>query len=169
MEDNMSENKYLYGEIENTAFIKAIGNSTMKNSKTASDIIDKLLNGEKKEIILDMSECKYMDSTFLGLIAKYAMEIKMKWNVNLNVLNPTKTVSEGLKQTGIEKFIDIIVSSDVDNVVTEEVKSNDFGSKLEKSKYILDMHKTLMNLNEENKETFKNVVDLMEKSIDSND
>jgi hypothetical protein len=48
MEDNMSENKYLYGEIENTAFIKAIGNSTMKNSKTASDILDKLLNGEKK-------------------------------------------------------------------------------------------------------------------------
>ena len=50
MEDNMSENKYLYGEIENTAFIKAIGNSTMKNSKTASDILDKLLNGEKKEV-----------------------------------------------------------------------------------------------------------------------
>ena len=169
MENNVSENKYLYGEIENTTFIKAVGNSTMKNSKTVSDILDKLLNGEKKEIILDMSECKYMDSTFLGLMAKYAMEVKMKWGTNLHVLNPTETVAVGLKQTGIEKFIDVIMSSDVDNFETEEVKSNDFGSKLEKSKYILEMHKTLMNLNEENKETFKNVVDLMEKSIESND
>ena len=167
MENDLNENKYLYGEIENIIFIKAIGSSTMKNSKTISDILDKLLCSENKEIILDMSECKYVDSTFLGLIAKYAMEIKMKWGTSLNILNPTEAVATGLKQTGIEKFVNKIENSYIDNLNIEEIQTKDFDDKIEKSKYILDMHKTLMNLNEENKETFKNLVDLMEKSINS--
>ena len=167
MENDLNENKYLYGEIENTVFIKAIGNSTMQNSKTVSDILDKLLCNDKKELILDMSECRYVDSTFLGLIAKYAMEIKMKWGTSLNILNPTESVSTGLKQTGIEKFINKIENRDLDNLNIEEIQTKDFDNKMEKSKYILAMHKTLMNLNEQNKETFKNVVDLMEKSINT--
>ena len=36
----------------------------------------------------------------------------------------------------------------------------------EKSKYILEMHEVLMNLNEKNKITFKPVVDAMKKVID---
>ncbi len=162
------ENKYLYGEIENTVFIKAVGDATMKNSKTVSDIIDDLLTKEKKEIILDMSECTYVDSTFLGLIAKYAIEIKMKWNEVLHVMNPLTPVLQGLKETGIEKFINIIFNNKNGSDDIKEIEMKDFDNKNDKSLYILEMHKTLVNLNEENKKTFGNVVALMEQNISSN-
>ena len=109
------EDRFLYSELEDTIFIMIEGNATMKNSKTLSDLLKQIFDGEKKNLVFEMSKCNYLDSTFLGLIAKCALEIKKKWSSTL---------------------------------------------------YILEMHKTLVDLNDKNKETFKNVVDMIEKDLE---
>ena len=47
-------------------------------------------------------------------------------------------------------------------LIKEKISSLDKG---EKAKHILDAHKTLMSLSEENEKVFKNVVELLEKDI----
>ena len=74
------EDRFLYSELEDVIFIKIEGNATMKNSKTLSDLLEKIFSGDKKNLVFEMSNCNYLDSTFLGLIAKCALEIKQKWN-----------------------------------------------------------------------------------------
>ena len=158
------EDRFLYSEADDTIFIKIEGNATMKNSKTLSDLLVKIFNGEKKNLVFEMSDCNYLDSTFLGLIAKCALEIKKTWNSTLYIMNASNMVLSGLKQTGIDKFVEKIEDSSL-QLKTSELENQDFSDRKEKTLHILEMHKTLMELNEKNKETFQNVVNMIEKDL----
>ena len=159
------EDRFLYSELEDTIFIMIEGNATMKNSKTLSDLLKKIFDGEKKNLVFEMSNCNYLDSTFLGLIAKCALEIKKKWNSTLYIMNASNMVMNGLKQTGIDKFIEKLEDKNLD-IEGTEIEKSDFSERKDKTLYILEMHKTLVDLNDKNKETFKNVVDMIEKDLE---
>ena len=159
------EDRFLYSELEDTIFIMIEGNATMKNSKTLSDLLKQIFDGEKKNLVLEMSKCNYLDSTFLGLIAKCALEIKKKWSSTLYIMNASNMVMNGLKQTGIDKFIEKLEDENLDIEATE-IEKSDFSERKDKTLYILEMHKTLVDLNDKNKETFKNVVDMIEKDLE---
>lgn len=163
---NLREDKYMYGEYENKVFIKLIGNSTMKNSKTLEDIFATILKGEKKDIILDFTDSNYMDSTVLGTIAKNAVKVKKIWGDTVYAVNVGGSIKMGLSSTGIDKIIKIIENLPQNNAEMINVEKSDFSDKRSKTEHILEAHKILMTLNEENKKIFKNVVDLMEKELE---
>jgi anti-anti-sigma factor len=165
MSSEVKENKYLIGEYNNEVFIKFIGNATMKNSKTLEEAFNNIFAGEKKDIILDFEECNYMDSTMLGLIAKTAIRLKKEWNQFLYEINSSNMVKTSLKSTGVYnlmKHLDDLKQE----VELKELENKDFDDKTEKAKHILEAHKTLMDLSDENKKIFKNVVEMLEKDLD---
>lgn len=169
MEIIEKEDKFLAGEFEGNIFIKLIGNSTMRNSKTLEEYLNKILTGEKKDIILDFEECNYMDSTMLGLIAKIALKIKKIWLQEIIAINLDNSTLMSIKSTGIDKLLNLIESDNInkkDSEELEELENKDFDSKEEKTQHILESHKTLVNLNEENKLIFQNVVNLLEKEME---
>ncbi len=169
MKSEAKEDKYLIGELDGKVFIKFVGNSTMKNSKTLEEVFDKIFSGEKKEMIFDFDECNYMDSTMLGLIAKTALKMKKKWNSTVYGVNLSNAVNASLKSTGVDKLMHILENSETSQKAKEvkanQLESKDFDSKEEKTKHILDAHKTLMGLSEENEKVFQNVVNLLEKEL----
>ena len=112
-----------------------------------------------------MSQLEYMDSTFLGIVAKLVVDLKTKKSEKFVILNPSLEAQTLLKQTGIDKFCDVI-NEDIDLLSIKKIEGEDTSNMQEKSKYILEMHEVLMNLNEKNKITFKPVVDAMKKVID---
>ena len=118
------EDRFLYSELEDTIFIMIEGNATMKNSKTLSDLLKQIFDGEKKNLVFEMSKCNYLDSTFLGLIAKCALEIKKKWSSTLYIMYASNMVMNGLKQTGIDKFIEKLEDENLDIEATEIEKSD---------------------------------------------
>lgn len=154
---------FLYLEKDGEYIIKIDGRATMKNAKILSDFIDEKFN-DMVGLSFEMSDLSYMDSTFLGLIAKYAVDFKVNKNKNLLVINPSLEAKEFLKQTGIDKFIDIILKEDIEEI-NNKVSGKDFDNMNNKAKYILEMHEVLMNLNEENKNIFQPVVEQMRKVI----
>lgn len=165
MAEKVKDDKYLMGELENKVFIKMVGNSTMKNSKTFESILSRIFSGEEKDIILDMEECNYMDSTVLGLIAKNAIKMKKLWGKKMYAINVPNIILSGLKSTGIDKILEIVAGAKKTNVEVKKIDTQDFIDKTEKTAHILDAHKTLMELNENNEKTFKNVVNLLEKEL----
>ncbi|CAM3087481.1 STAS domain-containing protein [Streptobacillus ratti] len=154
---------FLYAKLNNEYIFKICGKATMKNSKIFSDFVDDKIS-EAEGISFDMYETTYMDSTFLGLVAKYSIDVKMNKGKNLVILNPSEEAYTFLKQTGIIKFVELITKEDL-NINTSSIYGSDFSNNNEKSKYILEMHEILMKLNEENEKVFKPVVDAMKKVI----
>lgn len=159
------EDKYLYGEHEDNIFIKIVGNATMKNSKTLEELLNQILEGETKQIILDFEECNYMDSTMLGLIAKTAIKIKKTWKMSIYGIKLSNMVKTSLNSTGVDKLMTILEKSDFEEYESRVLENKDFDDKTEKAEHILEAHKTLMDLSEENKKVFKNVVNLLEKEL----
>lgn len=166
MSDELKKDEYLLGEYEGKVFIKMIGNCTMKNSKTLEKAIDGVFKGKETELVLDMESCNYVDSTMLGLIAKSAIKMKKLWNKKIYAINPPNLIFSSLKSTGIDKILEVIQDKEVENIKMEALKTEDFSDKVEKTKHILDAHKTLMELNDDNKRVFVNVVNLLEKELD---
>lgn len=160
----LRNDRYLVGEFADKIFIKIEGNATMKNSKTLEDLFKKIFEGEQKDIIFDMENCNYMDSTMLGLIAKTAIKLRQSWKIPIYAINATNTILTGWKSTGIDKLLVILegVSNDADMT---SLDTKDFKDKDEKTRHILEAHKTLMDLSEENKQVFKNVVNLLEMEL----
>jgi hypothetical protein len=106
-----------------------------------------------------------MDSTMLGLIAKTAIRLKKEWNQFLYEINSSNMVKTSLKSTGVYnlmKHLDDLKQE----VELKELENKDFDDKTEKAKHILEAHKTLMDLSDENKKIFKNVVEMLEKDLD---
>lgn len=158
------EDKFLVGEYEDKIFVQFVGNATMKNSKTLEELFDNIFNGEKKEIIIDFRDCNYMDSTMLGFLAKIAIKLKKLWNKQIFEFNATNMVKASLKSTGVYNLMEHLEEF-TGTVQLSELEMKDFSDKGEKAKHILDAHKTLMGLSEENEKVFKNVVELLEKDI----
>lgn len=158
------DDKFLVGEYEDKIFVQFVGNATMKNSKTIEELFDNIFAGEKKEIIIDFKDCNYMDSTMLGFLAKTAIKLKKVWNKQMFEFNAINMVKASLKSTGVYNLMEHL--EDFSGVVQlTELQVKDFSDKGEKARHILDAHKTLMSLSEENEKVFKNVVDLLEKDI----
>ena len=149
-------NEFQYINLDGRYIFKIIGKATMKNAKILSDYIDNIFN-DIKTLSFEMSQLEYMDSTFLGLVTKKSEKFV--------ILNPSLEAQTLLKQTGIDKFCDVI-NEDIDLLSIKKIEGEDTSNMKEKSKYILEMHEVLMNLNEKNKITFKPVVDAMKKVID---
>ena len=152
-------NEFQYINLDGRYIFKIIGKATMKNAKILSDYIDNIFN-DIKTLSFEMSQLEYMDSTFLGLVAKLVVDLKTKKSEKFVILNPSLEA-----QTGIDKFCDVI-NEDIDLLSIKKIEGEDTSNMQEKSKYILEMHEVLMNLNEKNKITFKPVVDAMKKVID---
>lgn len=158
------EDKFLVGEVNDSIFIEIVGNATMKNSKTLEELFERIFTGDKKEIIIDFKDCNYMDSTMLGLLAKTAIKLKKTWNKQIYEFNSASMVKASLKSTGVYNLMAHL--EEFEGVVQlEEVEAKEFSDKGEKARHILDAHKTLMTLSDENEKVFKNVVELLEKDI----
>lgn len=151
-------NDILYATLEKYNIVKVCTSATMRNSEQVSELLEK-----DKITILDLSETTYIDSTFLGLIAKYTMKFKNDFNEYLSILNPTNQVLTALKQTGILNFV-VILNEDI-IVNGTKIEKKDFKSS-NIAKHILEMHEILSDLNEENKKVFSDVVNKMREVVE---
>ena len=151
-------NDILYATLEKYNIVKVCESATMRNSEQVSELLEK-----DKITILDLSKTTYIDSTFLGLIAKYTMKFKNDFNEYLSILNPTTEVLTALKQTGILNFV-IILNEDIIVNGTKIEKKNFKISHI--AKHILEMHEILSDLNEDNKKVFSDVVNKMREVVE---
>lgn len=154
---------FTYINKDSEYIIKIEGRATMKNSKTLSDFIDNIFT-KLDGLSFEMSEVTYMDSTFLGLVAKYSIDMQTNKEKSLIILNPSKETINYFKQTGIDKFLKVINQNDILEI-SNKIEENNFENMTDKAKYILNMHEILMNLNDANKLEFQSVVDEMRKVI----
>lgn len=134
------------------------GKATMKNVGEVSKILDNV----ETTPILDFTKLNYLDSTFLGLIAKYTMIYKSKFGKFLTIVNPSETVEKLLKQTGIYRFL-IVLNENI--TINGELIEN----KMASMEQILELHEILASLNEENKKEFGKVIEQMRKVVGKNE
>ena len=153
----MEKSRLLYGEIGNLIIIRIAGKGTWEESKIFLDFCKKKLD-EKKQLAVDLSACKLLDSTFLGSIAYLALRTN-----KIDIFSPSPEVTRAIKVLGLEK---IIKEVRVPGKVSEKKKIDKEKLSLdEQAKMILLAHKSLIKVTSGNLPKFKDLIETVEKEI----
>lgn len=163
----MEEALYL-GETTEGLYIRATGHITaglcaeLKASVFSRlDKSDALIPGE---LVMDLSECDYMDSTFMGLIVGFNKRFKVVSGHTLQVLNPSQECLKLLTSLGIVKLLEIVdnPSRRLPGPLTKLTKGEKPSADL-----LLKAHQNLSELSAENEKKFSVLQEILKKQLES--
>jgi anti-anti-sigma factor len=161
----MSEGKILYSKDGQRYFLKMIGRLCFTSGREFDNQLNIIFSDPAvKDIMIDMSEADYLDSTILGLLAKIADFMIKKFHKKGIILSDNKNINYLLDNIGLNNVFIVVESYDYTPGMLKKIP-NVKSSELENALTILDAHKRLISLNEKNRSVFKDVVELLEQEI----
>ena len=165
----MKEDKVLYTIKDNVCFIKLNG---MVQCSTISgfDSFVKRISKDKNihDVVIDLCDLEYIDSTNLGLIAEIARFMKKEHNRRPAIVSTNEKVTELIENMGFKKIFMVIKGLEISGGEMREVPDIQ-QDEMEKAKMILKAHKAIMEISEKNVKTFKDVVELLEDQLGTQD
>jgi len=142
-----------------------IGRATFKISRELREYALKRLREGAVSITFDLSECRGMDSTFMGVLAMLGLQARGK--AAIIIVNASEHHRELLDGIGISRLFqfsdEAIPEVNWHNLCGAATAVRDMGQLADT---ILDAHKTLMNVSADNVPKFKDVVDMLSTELD---
>jgi anti-anti-sigma factor len=152
-----------YKDHGDSVYVRAVGHITAKLCPGLKDRIYARINADRslKAVHVDLSQCEYMDSTFMGLLVGVRKALKAIEGAFLYLHAPDATCRDLLKSVGILALV----------IVTEELPEfptllvNTAVAEDLKPEFILNSHENLMELSEENRRRFAGLRAVLKKTI----
>ncbi len=157
---------------KNFACVKITGRANFASSPDFKTLLTELGSKGYKRLVIDLSECILMDSTFLGVLAGFGLKLNPKGEVNgasgIELVNPSQRVSELLENLGALHLFAVKTGSmnlgeDVKACVPESI--NPTHEQITRTS--LEAHQTLMAINPENVARFKDVAQFLAEDLKS--
>lgn len=158
----MSEAIYLK-ILEGRVYIRAEGHVTAVLCADLRDKVYKFLaaDGIPQGIVLDLSRCDYMDSTFMGVIVSMNKKLRTRSGQSLVLQDPTPECMGLLKNLGILKLLtvgSVAVDFPPGMDLVSEKKSAD-------SELVYTAHEELSQISPENRNKFKVLQDILRQEL----
>lgn len=160
----MQTNTIEVGTAHEKAFIKVKGRGDFLNSQVLKDFMNMMEEKGITDFLIDLKECKTMDSTFMGVLAGTALQLKNKHQKKLTLFNVEEHNLQLLTTLGIHIFLNIVTDSLPASIELDPLPSIS-ASKKEKAEEMLKAHTLLMEISEENKIRFKDVYEYLKEEI----
>ena len=160
----MGDCQYLIAEKDKMCFVKLIGKSDYMSCANFKQFVDESVEDKKyQEVFIDLTELEFIDSTNLGILAKFTDYMITTYNRKAVIYSTNKNINQIIRSVG---FFDafLVLETEVNKAVElRQINKSDKLSKEQLGEILLDAHKTLMELNETNKEIFSDVVKNLSK------
>jgi anti-anti-sigma factor len=156
----------LLGKTTNRLIIVGTGSLNARNCDEFRKQMNEMLDDEPLESVhLDLSECSYMDSTFLGVLVGIHKKNRQNRGKGLYVHKPSKAAQDHLESMGIHKILTITSEPLELPSYLEPFESK----KTEHPQDILSAHQHLMELSPENRKRFAILAQVLENQIEHPD
>lgn len=156
--------KVLISQKDGVFRIKVSGRATFDCAPPLRDLA-KTLEGKKfLGIQVDLKNCEWMDSTFMGCLAMLGLRAS-KNSAPMEICSAGENNTALLTGLGLKKLFRFTNRA----LSTEDGCWKDGGTGVDfapGAEMVLEAHKTLMGVDEKNIEKFEKVVDLVQKDID---
>lgn len=143
--------------------IKMVGDVRLTLCVSFDQFIDTMFNRDDfSEVMFDLSDAEAIDSTTLGLMAKIALQGREQRGTTPLVYSTNESINRLLHTMGFEEIFTIVndMSPSVESVQPLEANVTEEQQVKEK---VVEAHKILMGLNQDNRETFRNLVKMLEQ------
>jgi anti-anti-sigma regulatory factor len=161
--------------IDTTAVVCVEGRGSFKISPPMKQFIHQVINSHSAQrILLDMSDCIGMDSTFMGVLAGVSCYIKSQPDITFKLINLSEKNQKLLITLGVDRVVDYSLSTTGEeqqlmDKTHEDIHTlePDFSDKLEAAKTTLEAHETLVEINPQNLPKFKSVLEFLQSDVNS--
>lgn len=158
----MRPGQILVADHDGVYVIKMVGDVRLTLCISFDQFIDNMLNQANfSTVLFDLSDAEAIDSTTLGLMAKISLQGQDRHGVNPVVLSTNPSINRLLETMGFHDIF-TIVSELQTPVHPEHALVAEVTEESQVKDKVLEAHKILMGLNRENRETFRNLVKMLE-------
>lgn len=155
------------------AVLRVEGRGSFKTSPPLKQFIHQVINTESADrILVEMSHCSGMDSTFMGVVAGIACYIKSRPAFSFKLINLSEKNKKLLVTLGVDRVVDYALSASEEeqdllnqlNGSTRNIEA-EVSSKLDAAKTTLEAHETLVEINPDNLSKFKSVLEYLQDDV----
>ena len=151
------------------ACVKISGRANFSFSPDFKTLLTELNQKGYNHIIIDLSECVLMDSTFLGVLAGFGLNSSQggkPGKCEIELLNPSTRISELLENLGVLPLFKVADNAPPLPADTKVAASEPINPTQEQiTRTCLEAHQTLMSLNPENAARFKDVAQFLAEDL----
>jgi anti-anti-sigma factor len=159
---------YLVDAFSDPVVVRVEGRACFQNSSCLRDFISEMLARGKTRFVLDFKGCASMDSTFLGVLAGAAIELRKCTPAgSLVVARAGARNLELMRNLGLHRLLTI---DDGDTVVSfqqcDTVLHCKRLSEAENARLVLEAHENLVSADETNRTRFQDVLAFLRNRAD---
>ncbi|WP_210397694.1 STAS domain-containing protein [Motiliproteus sediminis] len=158
----MQSGKILVAEYEGNYVLKFVGDVRLTLCSTLDHFLEAMLDNEGfKTVIIDLTETEGIDSTSLGLLAKISVKMKQRHQLRPTIVSTNDDISRILLSMGFDKVFFLIREFEQQETSLVELSPLQESEEQVRQR-ILNAHRVLMDLNEHNRESFRDLVRSLE-------
>ncbi len=158
----MSGYRILKAEKDGVFVLKFVGEIRLNLCSTIDRAIEEIqLSEGLVTVLIDLSQAQLVDSTTLGLIAKVGVFAGRCGLIMPTIVSTNPDITRMIATMGFEDLFVIVTKHALQVGDLKEVTLCS-ASEAEVRRKVIDAHKVLMDLNENNREAFKDLVEVLE-------
>jgi hypothetical protein len=154
--------------IDQSVYLKPYGFATQDNSLGIPDFLSAMFRSGCLVVLFDLSECKGMDSTFLGVMADAACGRPRRRAKTAVVVNADEDALRQLRRVGLLGLVKVRKER-IEQPEGLKMRSIDFlhfpKTEMQRLETIRQLHEKLASLNEKNRTTFGSFLTMIEEEL----
>lgn len=161
----MIEGKYLCARADRLLVLKLVGRITYTGSAGFEAFLDRVLaEGDFDDVVIDLTEATYIDSTNLGLLARVGSFTIEKRQRKTTLLSTNPDINQVLSGMAFDRVF-VLIDHPEECVGPFEVIPDGPDSEWRLACRMVEAHRTLMQLSAQNRIRFQSVVELLEAGL----
>jgi anti-anti-sigma factor len=165
-----SKPTFLVNAYADPVLIRIEGRASFVNSASLKDFIGEMVRQGKTRFVLDFQQCASMDSTFLGVLAGAAMQLrKLSPAGGLTLVRVGERNLELIRNLGLHRLATVdsgdfrmAFDGGQSTALTDEKKTE-----IESAKLVLEAHENLVSADSANAAKFQDVLAFLRSRVDS--
>jgi len=159
----MSAGKILFAEKDGVFALKLVGDIRLTFGSAINNVLDQICSCKKfSAVVIDLTETLGIDSTTLGMLAKISIRTQKQFGYMPTLVSCNEDITRVLLSMGMDKVFIFIQESPECCRNLAEIKF-DHIAEPEIRNQVLEAHRVLMDLNENNREMFRDLVGALQE------
>jgi anti-sigma B factor antagonist len=149
--------------------VRIEGRASFQNSGCLHDFFAEMMKQGKPRFVLDFQNCTSMDSTFLGVMAGAALELRKKTPPgSLVIVRASQRNLELIRNLGLHRLVSVDAGDfpmNFSSATTALPCGGDRGE-LEHARLVLEAHENLVATDESNRSKFQDVLTFLKNRVE---
>jgi len=159
---------YLVDAYSDPVVVRIEGRASFLNSACLREFVTQMLKSGKSRFVMDFLRCTSMDSTFLGVVAGLAFELRRcSPQGSLVLTRMGQRNLELVRNLGLHKLLTLDTGTAGANVeACDTALESGARSELENARLVLEAHESLVSADETNRGKFQDVLAFMKNRVE---